>query len=77
MDTAVVKGASSRYTDRYQQALKTLQESYNARKAELVDLVRQKRPTLVQTEVRKLENAVVALTEQQSAVPGASRCEAG
>ena len=42
MDTAVVKGASSRYTDRYQQALKTLQESYNARKAELVDLVRQK-----------------------------------
>ncbi len=68
MDTAVVKGASSLYVDRYQQALKTLQESYNARKAELVDLVRQKRRSLVQAEVRKLENSVAALAEQEHAL---------
>jgi capsular exopolysaccharide synthesis family protein len=65
MDTAVVKGASSLYVDRYQQALKTLQESYNARKAELVESVRQKRRAIIQSEVRKLESSVSVLTEQE------------
>ena len=68
MDTAVVKGASSLYVDRYQQALKTLQESYNARKAELVELVRQKRRSFIQAEVRKFESSVAALEEQQAAL---------
>ena len=68
MDTAVVKGASSLYVDRYQQALKTLQESYNSRKAELVDTVRQKRRSLIQAEVRRLENSVAALADQEHAL---------
>jgi hypothetical protein len=61
MDTAIVKGASSLYVDRYQQALKTLQESYNARKAELLA----KRRSLVQAEVRKLESSLATLAEQE------------
>jgi capsular exopolysaccharide synthesis family protein len=68
MDTAVVKGASSLYVDRYQQALKTLQESYNARKADLVETVKQKRRSLVQSEVRKLESSVTVLAEQEHAL---------
>ncbi len=65
MDTAVVKGATSLYVERYQLALKTLQESYNARKAELVETVKQKRRSLVLSEVRKLESSVSILTEQE------------
>ncbi len=68
MDNAVVKGASSLYVDRYQQALKTLQESYNTRKAELVEVVRQKRRTLIQMEVRKLEGTVGILADQERAL---------
>ena len=68
MDTAVVKGASSLYVDRYQQALKTLQESYNARKIELLETVRQKRRLLFGSEVRKLESSVAVLGEQERAL---------
>jgi len=68
MENAVVKGASSLYVERYQQALKTLQESYNTRKAELVDVVRQKRRTIVQLEVRKMESAVAVLTDQEQVI---------
>jgi beta-lactamase regulating signal transducer with metallopeptidase domain len=68
MDTAVVKGASPLYAERYQKALKTLQESYNARKAELVKLLRQKRRSLIQSEVRKLESSVAVLAEQERAL---------
>ena len=51
--------------DRYRQALKRLQESYNARKAELVELVRQRRRSLIQAEVRKLESSLATLAEQE------------
>jgi beta-lactamase regulating signal transducer with metallopeptidase domain len=67
-DMGVVKGGSSLYTERYQKALKTLQESYNARKAELVKVVRQKRRSLIQSEVRKLESSVAVLAEQERAL---------
>ena len=65
MDKAVPKGGDPRDFDRYQKALKTLQKSYNARKAELAELVRQKKRSLIQAEVRKLESSVAALMEQQ------------
>ncbi len=77
MDNAVVKFPGSRYVDRYQQALKTLQESYNTRKAELVEVVRQKRRSLVQSEVRKLESSLAALVEQERHAASESRGEAG
>jgi polysaccharide biosynthesis transport protein len=68
MEGAVVAGAKSRYADRYQQDLKTLQDQFNARRAELVDVVRQKRRSLIQTEIQKLENAISVMKEQENAI---------
>ena len=68
MDTAIVKGADSLYVERHQKALKTLQKSYDARKAELIKTVRQKRRSLLRAEVRKLEISVAVLAEQEEAL---------
>jgi len=68
MDNGIVKFPGSVYADRYQKALKTLQESYDARKAELLEAVRQKKRSLLRAEVRKLEISVAVLAEQEEAL---------
>ena len=68
MDTSVIKGTNPRYVEPYRQAIKTLQESYDARKSALADAARQKRRAPIQAEVRRLEKSVAVLTEQQRAL---------
>ncbi len=67
-DGAVVAGAKSRYAARFQQELSTLQEQFNARRADLVEVVRQKKRSIVQLEILKLETSVVVLAEQESTI---------
>jgi len=61
---AVVAGAKSRYAERFQQDLKVMQEQFNARRAELVDAVRQKKRNEVQSEILRLEASISVLGEQ-------------
>lgn len=67
-DGAVAPGAKSRYASRFQQDLSTLQEQFNARRTELVEVVRQKKRALVELDIRKLESATVVLAEQERSI---------
>jgi hypothetical protein len=69
MDNAVVKfPTNSHYVDRYQKALKTLQTSYDARKAELIEGIRQKERSPIVAEVCRLGASLAALAEQERAI---------
>ena len=65
MEGAVVSGAKTRMSDRSQQDIKTMQEQYDARRAELADMVRQKNRSKVQMDVQRLEAALAVSTEQE------------
>lgn len=65
-ESAVVAGAKSRYAERFQQDLKVMQEQFNARRVELVESVRQKKRSEIQSEMLRLEASITVLTEQAS-----------
>ena len=65
MEGAVVSGAKTRMSDRSQQDIKTMQEQYDARRAELADMVRQKNRSKVQMDVQRLEAGLAVSTEQE------------
>ena len=65
-ESAVAPGAKSRYAERFQQDLKVMQEQFNARRAELVESVRQKKRNEIQSEMLRLEASITVLTEQAS-----------
>lgn len=65
---AVAPGTKSRYADRFQQDLDTLQDQFNERRAGLVEVVRQKKRALIQTDILKLESSVAVLTEQERTI---------
>lgn len=67
-DGAVTPNAKSRYADRVQQDLQTLQEQFNARRENLVEVVRQKRRSVIQTDIQKLESSVTVLREQERTI---------
>lgn len=67
MEGAVVSGARTRMNDRSQQDIKTMQEQYDARRAELADMLRQKNRSKAQMDVQRLEAGLAVATEQQQA----------
>jgi polysaccharide biosynthesis transport protein len=62
---AVANNAKTAYAGQGEQNLKTMQQQYDARVAELTDMVRQKRRGMVQVEVQRLEAALAVMAEQE------------
>jgi capsular exopolysaccharide synthesis family protein len=62
---AVASGAKTQYAGRGQQDLKSMQQQYETRRAELADMVRQKKRGVVQGEIARLEAAIAVMSEQE------------
>ena len=65
MEGAVVSGARTHYSDRSLQDIKTMQDQYDARRAELADMARQKNRSKAQMEVQRVEASLAVLVEQE------------
>jgi capsular exopolysaccharide synthesis family protein len=61
----VVNNAKTAYAGLGEQNVKAMQQQYDARVAELTDMVRQKRRGLAQAEVQKIEASVAVMAEQE------------
>lgn len=61
----VASNAKTQYAGQSEQRIKTMQQQYDARIAELTDLARQKRRGMVQVEVQRLEASVAVMAEQE------------
>jgi capsular exopolysaccharide synthesis family protein len=62
---AVVAEAKSSYADRYQQDLQIMQQQYDDRRAELAELVKQKKRSEIMTEIKKNEAFISVMSEQE------------
>ncbi len=63
---AVVAEAKSMYADRYQQDLQIMQQQYDDRRAEIAELVKQKRISEVQVEIEKADAFIAVMSEQEA-----------
>lgn len=63
-----VAGKPSHIQDRYQQDLKTLQAQFDARRATLVDVLRQRKRAIAQAEIFKLESSLEVMKEQEKII---------
>ena len=62
----VKDGKPSHIVDRYQQDLKTLQTQFDGRRTALVEVARQRKRSIVQTEIMKLQASLDVMKEQQT-----------
>jgi len=65
---AVVANAKSHYADRYQQDLTIMQGQFDARRAELNELVRRKKAGAIQMEIQRLETSIAVMGEQEQII---------
>jgi len=68
VENNVVAGAKSPYVTRYQQELKTLQDRFDARRAELAETVKEKKRSTVQIEIQRLLSSITVIKEQEESL---------
>jgi polysaccharide biosynthesis transport protein len=65
MEGAMVSGSRSHYSERYMQEINNMQRQYDARRAELADVVRLKKKSTIMLDAQRIQATLAVLSEQE------------